>query len=115
MSHRGKRGKERTNEGLRLTDKKHPKGAILSTILAVISIGIFALLCFLSGESNGNSGLEAGILGILCFCISIAGFILAWISLHQENIRPFFPTIGALANGLMMLFYLMVYIWGTAM
>lgn len=109
-----RRKKKRENEGLRLTDKKHPRMAILSSGLAVLSLGIFAVLCFMSGETNGQSGIEAGIVGILCFCISIGGFVLAWISLHQENIRPLFPTIGAVANGLMILFYLIVYILGTS-
>lgn len=36
-----------------------------------------------------------GIVGILCFIISISGFILSWISLRKENIRYLFPTIGA--------------------
>lgn len=113
MSRRKKRDRE--NEGLRLTDKKHPKGAIVSTILSVVSLGIFAVLCFMSGETNGQSGIEAGWIGLLCLAISIVGFILAWISLHQENIRPLFPTIGALANGLIMLMYIIVYVWGTSL
>ena len=108
------RKKKRENDGLRLTDKKHPKIAVLSTGMAVLSLGIFAVLCFMSGETNGQSGIEAGLIGILCFCISIAGFIMAWLSLHQDNIRPLFPTIGAVANGLLMLFYLIVYILGTS-
>lgn len=106
--------KKRENEGLRLTDKRHPKMAILSCGLAIFSFASFAVLCFMSGETNGHSGIEAGIMGLLCFAVTIVGFILAWISLTRENIRPLFPTIGAVVNGLMMLFYLIVYILGTS-
>lgn len=108
----GKR-KKRENEGLRLTDKRHPPMAILACGLAVLSLGIFAVLCFMSGETNGHSGLEAGIMGILCALISITGFVLAWISLNQDNIRTLFPTIAAVFNGLLVLLYLIVYILGT--
>ncbi len=114
MAHRRKRGKKRTNEGLRLTDKKHPREAIIATAMGVVSIVVFCVLCFMSGESRGTSGVEAGIMGVFCFLMSIAGFITAWISLHKENIRPLFPTIGVMINGLTVLFYLLVYIWGTS-
>lgn len=87
--------------------------AILSCGLAVLSLGIFAVLCFMSGETNGHSGVEAGILGIVCAVISIIGFVMAWISLNQDNIRTLFPTIAAVSNGLLILLYLIVYILGT--
>ncbi len=114
MARRRKRGKERTNEGLRLTDKKHPKEAMIATAMGMVSIVVFCVLCFMSGESRGTSGVEAGVAGVFCFFISIVGFILAWVSLHKDNIRPMFPTIGVVINGLLVLFYLLVYIWGTS-
>lgn len=114
MARRRKRGKERTNEGLRLTDKKHPREAMIATAMGIVSIVVFGVLCFMSGESRGTSGIEAGIAGVLCFLTSITGFITSWISLHKENIRPLFPTIGVIVNGLTVLFYLLVYIWGTS-
>lgn len=114
MSRRRKRGKGRTNEGLRLTDKRHPREAVIATAIGVVSIVVFGVLCFMSGESRGTSGIEAGAVGILCFATSITGFIVSWVSLHKENIRPLFPTIGVLVNGLTVLFYLLVYIWGTS-
>lgn len=108
-----KKKKKRENEGLRLTDKRHPPIAIAASGLAVLSMGIFAVLCFMSGETNGHSGIEAGIVGLLCALISIVGFCLSWISLNQDNIRTLFPTVAALSNGLLILFYLIVYILGT--
>ncbi len=109
------RRRKRENDGLRLTDKRHPGLGILSTVLALASLILFGAVCFVSGTNRGNSGLGVGLVGVLCFLISIAGFICAWISLHQENIRPHFPTIGSVLNGLMMIMYLMLYIWGTSL
>lgn len=105
--------KKRGKEGLRLTDKKHPRSGVAATGLAVLSLAIFAVVCFMSGESRGQSGIEAGVIGLLCFVISIVGFILSWLSLGMDNIRTLFPSIGVVANGLLVLFYLIVYILGT--
>lgn len=65
----------------------------------------------MSGNNKGNGGMIVGIVGILCFIISISGFILSWISLRKENIRYLFPTIGAVVNGLQIVGY-MVSIYG---
>lgn len=107
--------RKRENDGLRLTDKRHPGLGILSTVLAGISLVIFCGVCLLSGQNRGNLGLSAGVLGLVCFGISVAGFICAWVSLHLENIRTLFPTIGSMANGLMVVMYLILYAWGTSL
>ena len=67
----------------------------------------------MSGNNKGNGGMIVGIVGILCFIISISGFILSWISLRKATIRYLFPTIGAVVNGLQIVGYMVVYIWGS--
>ena len=108
-----RRKKKRENDGLRLTNKRHPGIAILSTVLGIVSFVFFAVLCVISGKTGGMAGIEIGLLGLVSFAISIAGFILACLSLRLEEIRPLFPTLGAVINGLLMLMYLIVYILGT--
>jgi hypothetical protein len=104
--------KKRKKDGLRLTDKKHPIQGIWSTILGILSIVIFLILCIMSGEARGASGIEIGFMGLLCGAISIAGFALALLALRLENIRQLFPSLGVVINGLMILLYLIVYIVG---
>lgn len=108
-----KRRKRREGDSLRLTDKKHPPLAIGASFLALASLCIFGAACVVSGQSRGHAGILIGLVGILSFGLSVAGFIMAWISLHQENIRPLFPTIGSVSNGLLVIFYMILYIWGT--
>lgn len=105
--------KKGTRSSLHLTDKKHPISGILAMILGILSIIIFVVICFVSSQSHGKAGLGIGFIGILCFLLSIVGFVLSWVTLHQENIRPLFPTIGAVIGGLLMVFYLLLYVWGT--
>jgi hypothetical protein len=108
------RRKKRKKEGLRLTDKKHPVQGIWSTVLGILSLVMFLILCIMSGEEGGASGIEIGFMGIFCGVVSIAGFILALLALRRENIRQLFPSLGVVINGLMILLYLLVYIAGMA-
>ena len=108
-----KRGHKKEGE-LRLTDKRHPPLGIASFVLSAVSFISFAAACILSGQNGGNSGIGIGLIGILCLIASITGFIMAWASLHQENIRPLFPTIGSVVNGLLIICYMILYILGVA-
>ena len=105
--------KRKGQSSLHLTDKRHPLTGILAACLGVISIVGFLLLCFLSSESHGHAGAAVGLAGLGCFAVSLAGFALSWISLRQENIRPVFPTIAAIINGLAVVFYSVLYILGN--
>ena len=102
--------KKRKKDGLHLTDKKHPKQGIASTILGLLSL----VLCILSGQAGGNAGIWIGIWGVVLAVINIWGFVLGMISLKLENIRQLFPSLGVIINGLMVLMYLVIYIIGTA-
>lgn len=107
------RRKKRKESSLHLTDKHHPLSGIVATLLALLSAGIFSVACVTAGKSNGHAGLLIGLVGLGSMIIAIAGFVLAWISLHQDNIRPHFPTIASVCNGLLVIFYMLLYIWGT--
>ena len=109
----GIKKKKEARSLLRLTDKKHPISGIIAMIMGIVSLIIFADTCFISSQSHGKAGMMVGVMGFICFLLSIAGFGLSWYTLHQENIRPHFPTIGAIISGLSMVFYLLLYIWGT--
>lgn len=107
------RKKRKKESSLHLTDKHHPPLAVGATVLALVSFGIFGAVCVQAGGSDGHAGLTAGLLGMLCLLIAAIGFILAWISLHQDDIRPLFPTIASVSNGLLVIFYMALYIWGA--
>lgn len=106
------RKKRKEKSTLRLSDKKHPVSAIVATGIGLASLSLFLVVCLISSESNGNGDIWVGAGGVLCFVLSVVGFILSWMSLHIENIRPQFPTIAAVLNGLLMVFYFLLYMWG---
>lgn len=108
-----KRKQHERESSLHLTAKHHPKRAIIATLLGLFSLGMFTVVCISAGNSDGHAGLLAGVIGMLCLLIAVFGFILSWFSLHEDNIRPLFPTISSLLNGLLVISYMLVYIWGT--
>lgn len=97
--------KKQRQSSLHLTDKRHPVAGVLAMFLGIISVISFVVLCFISSQSHGHAGMFVGFLGILCFILSLIGFVMSWITLRQENIRPVFPTIAAIINGLEVVFY----------
>lgn len=107
--------RRRKRKSLHLTDKKHPMLAIMATGLGIFSIILFCVFCFVSGTDKGKSGLLIGLGGLLCMGLSVIGFLTSWASLHQENIRPLFPTIASVVNGLCVVFYFVLYIYGMFM
>lgn len=109
-----KKREHRKEKGeLHLTDKRHPPIGIASFVFCIISFILFAIACFMSGQKGGNGGLNVGIIGTISFLISIIGFIMAWLGLHQEDIRPLFPAIGSVINGLLVILYMILYILGA--
>ena len=108
-----KRKRHERESSLHLTAKHHPRRAIIATLLGLLSLGVFAAVCIAAGSSDGHAGLLSGVMGMICLLIAIFGFVLSWFSLHEDNIRPLFPTISSLLNGLLVILYMLVYIWGT--
>lgn len=107
-----KRKKKREKKSLLLSDKKHPKSAIVATGIGVVSLLIFLVSCVFSSESDGNADLFIGAVGLLSLFLSVLGFVIAWASLHQENIRTLYPTIASVLNGFLIVGYFLLYMWG---
>lgn len=106
---------KKKQSSLKLTDKKHPPLAIGATFVGLSSgIGFF-IVCLVSSQSHGKAGVYIGVWGILCLLLSAVGFVMSWISLKRDNIRTLFPTISAIINGLLLVFYFLLYFWGNFM
>ena len=106
-------GKNREEPALHLTDKHHPGIAVFSFLLAFVSIVLFGVACYQSGLHKGNAGIYVGIMGIISTFLAMAGFVLAWIALRMNNIRTVIPTIASLVNGLVLIFYIVIYMIGS--
>ncbi len=85
---------------------------ILSAIIGIIVILGFVAVSIVSGIYGGEGGLLIGISGIFLFFLGIFGFILSYRELRKRDIFYRFPMIGIIANGLMLILLMIIYILG---
>ena len=87
---------------------------ISSFVFAVVSFSILIITSILSAISKGNAGIIAGILPMFAMIISIAGLVLAYRSLRNDNVKLKHVYTGLITNGLLVIVYLVLYIIGFA-
>jgi hypothetical protein len=102
-----------TKSNYKFSDKTHPFIGIISFILALICIIAVIALCIISSLSKGNGGLLIGTFGIVVFVISVVGFILAIAAVRKKDIHYSFPIAGILLNGLLTIFFFVLYVLGA--
>ena len=87
---------------------------ISSFVFAVVSFSILIITSILSAISKGNAGIIAGILPMFAMIISIAGLVLAYRSLRNDDVELKHVYTGLITNGLLVIVYLVLYIIGFA-
>lgn len=87
---------------------------ISSFVFAVVSFSILIITSILSAISKGNAGIIAGILPMFAMIISIAGLVLAYRSLRNDDVKLKHVYTGLIMNGLLVIVYLVLYIIGFA-
>lgn len=87
---------------------------ISSFVFAVVSFSILIITSILSAISKGNAGIIAGILPMFAMIISIAGLVLAYRSLRNDDVKLKHVYTGLITNGFLVIVYLVLYIIGFA-
>lgn len=87
---------------------------IFSFVFAVVSFSILIITSILSAISKGNAGIIVGILPMFAMIISIAGLVLAYRSLRNDDVKLKHVYTGLITNGLLVIVYLVLYIIGFA-
>jgi len=93
--------------------KRQSEQGITSSILAGISILLFLIAAILSFVFQGEGGLYLGAMGLCAMCISIYGFGIGLKSFSKENRIYTFSKIGAIANGVLMIGWLGLFLTGV--
>lgn len=85
-----------------------------SVLMAAIS-GIFLLAAaMISFVLAGKAGTYVGIFGLMGILLSVIGFITGLISFGEKKKNHRFSTAGSLANGLLAVFWLALFLIGVS-
>ena len=97
---------------IKVTDKKHSRNGILSTILGAVSAGL--LFCQLAAAylTSGQAGKAVAVLGLLAFFVACAGAWYGVLGRRDEDSYRLFPDLGIGINGLLLAGFVMIYIMG---
>lgn len=99
---------------LHFTGRRHPRGGIISTVMAGIGWLLFAALCVYSSATEGNAAVVVGILGILDAFFVLAGTIIAFRGFYERDVYYVLPAVGMACNGILFIIYFSLYFMGVA-
>lgn len=96
------------------TKKRHTRGGVESSILALVSCLLFlgAAICALA--LNGQGGMYLGALGILALGLSVYGFILGLKSFSEQNREFLYSKVGSVANGVLTVIWIALFLVGIS-
>lgn len=93
--------------------QKEAEEGIFSLYLAGISFLLFLVALSISFLYGGNGGLAVGIISVLAALLSIYGFIVGLKSFSAKRRSHTFSTAGSIANGLIMVGWLALFLIGV--
>lgn len=103
---------KRHRSGYKFTDKTQSKRGILAFALAVVSLAIFVLVIAISFQDRGNGTMYLGSAGVCSMLLSLISFVLAILSLGEENSYKFFPYAATLVSFLAVGIWVALYVVG---
>ena len=88
--------------------RKYTKGGKSSTLIAIESL--LVIIFAISVAMKGKAGIYVGLLTLFAFITSIAGFIVGINSFKEENKFMMYTYIGTIANAVIWLGVLGMYL-----
>ena len=93
--------------------KRYAKNGQISTILAVVCLALLLLASVVSFLLRGNAGVFVGGIALMAMLLSIYGFYLGLKGFSERDCVNTFCIVGAIANGVIMVGYLAIYLIGV--
>lgn len=95
--------------------QKEAEEGCLATVLAGVSVALFVAAVVVSCVSGGK-GAAGPVMGGMSVCaalLSVYGFIQGLKGMAHENRRHTYSKVGAVANGMIMIGWLGLYLMGV--
>ncbi len=81
---------------------------LVGIFVAVLTLGLVAL----SAGRAGQTGKWVALIAIFINLLAIAGFINSFRSLYKRNVKYVYPITAMVLEGLVVLFYIIIYLSG---
>ena len=75
----------------------------MATILGIISLASLGAVLFLTYQKGGEATPGYGLTGILATVFSVIGLVLGILTAREKKYYRFFPLLGIVLNGLVLL------------
>ncbi len=82
----------------KFTDKKRSRGGVISSLLLLLALVLFAGSVYLSFKSAGKGGIEVGLMAFMALIFSVSGFFVGLKSFKEENVFFGYSWFGTVGN-----------------
>lgn len=96
----------------KFTEKKQSKRGIIASVIALVSIGIFAYVVWNSYTHEGAGSMYLGSAGVASMILSVVAFVVAVSSVREEDSFKLFPYLGLICSFLAMGTWIGLYVIG---
>ena len=96
----------------KFTEKKQSKRGIAAFCIALVSIGIFIYVVWNSYTHDGAGSMYLGSAGVASMILSIVAFVIAILSLGEEDSFKLFPYMSLVGSFLAMGTWIGLYVTG---
>lgn len=91
----------------------YAKKGKLSSVLSGVSLCLFLIGSILSFALRGKAGVYVGGLSLMAILFSAYGFYLGLSGYSEKNCSHVFCTLGSIANGMLMVLWLALFLIGV--
>ena len=102
----------RKRRSYKFTEKTHSKKAIVSFVLAAITLVTYFVFVYLSYQAAGQLSAYYGAVGVLAMLVAIVAAVLAITTLKEEDSFVFFPRMAMVTSVLSTLLWIGNYMQG---
>lgn len=96
----------------KFTEKTHSATGMLGFALAILSMILGIVMIVISFENSGNGTVYLGSGGVLSLLIALTAFILAVISMQEEERYRLFPVAATIVSVIALVCWITLYVVG---
>ncbi len=102
----------RRRRSYKFTEKTHSKKAIVSFVLAAVTLVTYFVFVYLSYQAAGQLSAYFGAFGVLAMLIAVVALVLSITTLKEEDSFTLFPKMAMITSVLSTLLWIGNYVQG---